>query len=63
MICLRFLIKELAVARNAMERVVKMLKNVRHVKDKEELSKCSKWVPECISKSKKIVINVKVKDK
>lgn len=40
-----------------------MLKNVKHVRDKEELLKCSKWVLECISKFNKLVINVMDKDK
>ena len=40
-----------------------MLKNAKLVKDKVESSKCIKWDQECISKFKRIVINVKVKDK
>lgn len=48
---------------NAPEKEVKVCKNAKHAKDKVELSKCIKWVLECISKFKKIVINAKGKDR
>ena len=51
------------VVKNAVEKVVRILKNVNHAKDKEELCKCIKWVLECISKSKRLVISVQAKDK
>ena len=40
-----------------------MQKNVQHAKDKEQLSKCSKWAQECINKFNKIVINAMDKAK
>lgn len=40
-----------------------MLKNVKAVKDRAELFRCTKWVPECISKYRKTAINAKVKAK
>lgn len=60
---LKSLTKEQDVARNAEEKVVKMQKNVKHAKVKAESYKCIKWVQACISKFKKIAINVKVKVK
>ena len=40
-----------------------MLRNVKLVKVKVELCKCIKWDQECTSKFKKIVINVKARDR
>lgn len=51
------------VVKNVMEKVEKMFKNVKHVKEKVLLCRCIKWVQECINKYKNIVINVLVKDK
>jgi 1,4-dihydroxy-2-naphthoyl-CoA synthase len=40
-----------------------MYKNVKLVKAKELLFKCTKWDQECISKFRNIVINVKAREK
>ncbi len=60
---LKFLIKEQDVVKNALGKVVKMQKNVKIVKDKAVLFKCSKWVQGCINKFKRIVISAKDKVK
>jgi hypothetical protein len=49
--------------KNVLGKAVRMSKNVKIVKDKAVLFKCSKWVQECINKFKKIVISVKGKVK
>jgi hypothetical protein len=61
--CLKYLIKEQDAAINVLVKEDKVLRNAKLVKGKAELSKCIKWVLECISKFKKIVINVKGKEK
>ena len=60
---LKFLIKEQDAVINAVEKVVKMLKNVKHAKAKVELCKCTKWVQACINRFKKHAINVQAKVK
>ena len=60
---LKSLIIEWEFVKNAKEKEVKMLSNVKTVMDREFLCKCIKWDLECISKSKKNVINVKVRDR
>lgn len=61
--CSKFHIKEPVAAKNAKAKEGKMLKNVRHAKVKVESCKCIKWAQECISKFKRIAINVKAKAK
>jgi hypothetical protein len=46
-----------------MEKVVRMYRNAKPAKEKDKLSKCSKWDQVCFNKYKKPVINVQVKDK
>ena len=61
--CLRSNMKEQDVVRHVMEKVAKMFKNAKPVKEMEELCKCFRWVQVCISKFKNLVINVQDKGK
>lgn len=55
---LKWTIQEQDVVKNVTVKVVKMFKNVKHVKVEVKLFKCIKWVQECINKSKNTAINV-----
>lgn len=60
---LRLSMRGHATAKPATEKEEKMLKHAQHAKAKVELYKCIKWVQECISKFRKTVIHVKVREK
>ena len=45
------------------EKVVKMLINVKNVREEVNLCKCTKWEQVCTNKFKKFVMNVREKDK
>ena len=61
--CFDLLIPVLGAVKPVKVKAVKMSRSVRHAKDKVELFKCIKWGQVCISRFKKIVINVQDKDK
>ena len=71
---LKWNIQDRDAVKNAMVKEVKMLRNVKHAKEKVSLyryninfinliNRCIKWVRECINRSRSIVINAQVKVK
>lgn len=59
----KFSILEQDAVKNVKVKADKTSKNVSYVRVKVSLSKCIRWVPECINKSKSIVINAADKDR